>query len=130
MLLIGKINKDIYKCITDDIMTDELIITDNHIKARHPNIYETFADYLREAINSPDYIIKDKHPNTGLVIKQLYTNDHRNVQIVLRICTSKDEPGYKNSIISFWEISESRLQNYLKNKRFFTKKNKFSIIRI
>lgn len=38
--LVGKINREIYKCITTDIVTDEVIITDNqiqHIKARHPN---------------------------------------------------------------------------------------------
>lgn len=39
------------------------------------------------------------------------------MSIVLRICTSEDEPGYKNSIISSWEISDKRLQNYLRNKQ-------------
>lgn len=37
---VGKINKDIYKCVMDDILTDEVIITDEriqHIKERHPN---------------------------------------------------------------------------------------------
>ena len=29
MHIIGKINRDIYKCITDDIVTDEVIITEN-----------------------------------------------------------------------------------------------------
>ena len=36
MHLIGKIDKNIYKCITEDIVTDEVIITDErirHIKA-------------------------------------------------------------------------------------------------
>lgn len=38
--IIGKIDRDIYKCVTEDIITDEVIITDNqiqHIKDRHPN---------------------------------------------------------------------------------------------
>ncbi len=46
---VGKINRDIYKCVTDDIVTDEVIITDNqiqHIKDRHPNDYERFSQYL------------------------------------------------------------------------------------
>ena len=45
MCSIGKLNRDIYKCITDDIVTDEVIITDNqiqHIKDRHPKITEGF----------------------------------------------------------------------------------------
>lgn len=31
MHIIGKINKNIYKCITEDITTDKVIITDNQI---------------------------------------------------------------------------------------------------
>ena len=43
---IGKIDREIYKCITEDIRTDEVIITDNqiqHIKDRHPEAYERFS---------------------------------------------------------------------------------------
>ena len=49
-----------------------------------------------DALNDPDFIIRDKHKNTGLVIKHLVT-DKGHTQIVFRICTSEDEPGYKNS---------------------------------
>ncbi len=44
------------------------------------------------------------------------------MQVVLRIATSKDDPEYKNSIISCWNISEKRLQNYLRNKQILYKK--------
>lgn len=121
---VGKIDKKLYECITEDIVTDEVIITDNqmqHILDRHPDAYEKVVDYLGKAIQSPDYIIEDKHANTGLVIKRMdMGNTHS--QIVLRICTSEDAPGYKNSIISCWEISEKRLQNYLRNKRILYKR--------
>lgn len=33
-----------------------------------------------------------------------------------------DDPNYKNSVISCWEISEKRLQNYLRNKTILYKK--------
>lgn len=49
MHIIGKINKNIYKCVTEDITTEEVIITDNqinHIKNRHPNDYENFSSYF------------------------------------------------------------------------------------
>ena len=122
---VGKIDRDIYKCITDDIVTDEVIITDNqiqHILDRHPDAYETAMKEMRTAIESPDYIIADdKHDNTGLVIKKFKMKGD-NLQLVLRVCTHKDEPGYKNSVISCWEISEKRLENYLKNKRVLYKK--------
>lgn len=121
---VGKIDKDLYKCITEDIVTDEVIITDNqiqHILDRHPDSFEKSMDNLKIALSNPDYILEDKHKNTGLVIKRLKTEDGHS-QIVLRICTSEDEPGYKNSIISSWEISDKRLQNYLRNKRILYKK--------
>ncbi|MDO4470527.1 MAG: minor capsid protein [Bacillota bacterium] len=122
--LVGKINRDIYKCITDDIVTDEVIITDNqmqHILDRHPDAYKEVIAYLSDIIREPDFIIQDKHENTGLVVKRIKT-EKEYAQMVLRICTSKDDPNYKNSVISCWEISEKRLQNYLRNKTILYKK--------
>lgn len=99
------------------------MITDNqlqHIKERHADAYENVVINLKDVIEEPDYIIEDKHKNTGLVIKAIKTDD--NLQIVLKICTSQDQKGYKNSIISSWKISNKRLQNYLRNKRILYKK--------
>ncbi len=122
---VGKIDRNIYKCITEDITTDEVIITDNqiqHIKERHPDAYEKALQDMKITLQSPDYIIADdKHKNTGLVVKHIAT-EKGNLQLVLRVCTSEDNPRYKNSIISSWEISDRRLQNYLRNKHILYKK--------
>ena len=118
MRFVGKLNRKIYSCITEDIVTDEVIIIDNqieHIMERHKDSYEEIIDFLEDVITDPDYIIKDKRKYTGLLIKQVKINDYH-VQLVLRLCTSEDEPGYKNSVISCWKISNNRLQNYLRNK--------------
>ena len=83
MHTIGRINKSIYSCITEDIVTDEVIITDNqlqHIFDRHPEVYKEVTDYLND-------IIKDKHKNTGLVVKRIKTKEEY-AQMVLRICAS------------------------------------------
>lgn len=59
--IVGKISKDIYKCITEDIVTDEVVITDNqiqHIKERHPNDYERFSKYFGEIVENPDFIVE------------------------------------------------------------------------
>lgn len=48
MHTVGRINRDIYKCITEDLVTDEVIITDEriqHIKERHPDDYERYYEY-------------------------------------------------------------------------------------
>lgn len=121
---VGKINREIYKCITEDIVTDEVVITDEriaHIKERHPNDFDEVVSELRNVLWSPDYIIRDSKFATGLVIKRIISKD-RIVQMVLRIHTSTDATGYKNSIISCWEISEGRLRNYLRNKEILYKR--------
>lgn len=123
MQYIGTIDKEIYKCITEDIKTDQVIVTENqlqHIIERHPDAYELVIKYMKNVIDHPDYIIEDKHENTGLVIKKVKINNSY-VQLVLRICTSKDNPDYVNSIISCWQISEKRLKSYLRNKRVLYK---------
>ena len=115
MVVIGRIDREIFRCIAEDIVTEEVVMTDNqlqHILQRHPEVFPVVMDVVRD----PDYIIEDKHPYTGLVVKRLETGSE-SLQVVLRICTSEDQPGYKNSVISCWEISERRLQNYLRNKK-------------
>lgn len=124
MHIVGKIDREIYKCITKDIVTDEVIITDEriqHIKERHPKDYEEVIINMSETLKHPEYILQDVRPDTGLVIKSIENSDE-NVQTVLRIHTSKDEKEYKNSVISCWKISSKRLQNYLRNKQILYKK--------
>ncbi len=82
--------------------------------------FDSTVNYIKQILEQPDYIIKDKRPNTGLVIKQIISCE-KNLLLVLRICTSCNTE-YKNSIITSWEISETRLQNYLKNKQILYKK--------
>lgn len=124
MYIVGKINRLIYGCISEDIAVDEVIITEQqlrHIRERHPEAYKQMKKYVTDALENPDYILEDKHENTGLVIKQIKT-ENKWGQIVLRLCTSENEAGYKNSIISYWEISDKRLQSYLRNKKILYKK--------
>ncbi len=121
---VGKINRDIYKCITDDIVTDEVVITDNqiqHIKDRHPNDYERFSKYFGQIVAEPDYIIKANKPDTAVILKEISDGDER-FQTVLRLCTSKEPEGYKNSIITFLKIDEKRWNRYLRTKEILYKK--------
>ena len=113
----------IYKCISNEYITDEVVITEKqllHIKEKHPEAYDNTISYIKCILEQPDYIIKDKHPNTCLVIKQIMSCE-KHLLLVLRICTSCDK-GYKNSIITSWEISDTRLNNYLRNKQILYKR--------
>jgi len=111
MRIIGKIDLTLYKEVAPNITTDEVVLTDmqaQHVQERHPKAYERYLEHLAEILESPDFILCDpKHNNTALVIKR-YINF---AEVVLRLCT--DDSGNKNSIITFWEIKEARLQRYL-----------------
>lgn len=113
---------ELYQCITQDIDTNRVVLTDKqilHIADHHPEAYNDVLIELNETIMSPDYIIKDeKHENTGLVIREITSGSpsKQHTFIVLRICTNSNNGKLANSVISGWKISESRLQSYLRNK--------------
>ena len=122
---VGKIDKEIYKCITEDIVTDEVIITDErigHIKERHPNDYEKYCEYLKLIVEEPDYIVETKKPNTALILKEIKESNERQFKTVLRLTTSTDNPGFKNSIITFMKIAEKEWNRLLRNKLILYKK--------
>lgn len=121
---IGKLDKKIYKCITDDIVTDDVIITENqieHIKIRHPNDYERFSTYFSEIIKKPDFIIETKKPNTALILKEI-EKENEVFKTVLRLVTSKDDSSYKNSIITFMKIDPKEWNRLLRNKKILYKR--------
>lgn len=125
MHTIGYIDSKIYSCITEDICTCEVIITDRqiaHIKERHPGDYEKFFKYLSEIIADPDYILEANKPDTALVLKQVELATER-FQLVLRIKTSKDPADYKNSIITFFKIEQKKWDKYLRNKKILYSRN-------
>ena len=80
-----------------------------------------FALIKRTAIDDPDYIFRDKRPNTGLVVKKILNGEESSL-LVLKIITSDDNKDYKNSVITSWKITEKRLNNYLRNKDVIYKK--------
>ena len=121
---VGKIDKDIYKCITEDIVTDEVIITDEriqHIKERHPEDYERFCSYIPEIIANPDYIIEANKPSTAVVLKE-FEKQGEKFKLVLRIAVKSDPKDYKNSVISFWYVGDTTWKKTIKNKNVLYRK--------
>ena len=120
---VGKIDVEIYKCVTEDIQTDEVIITERqieHIKERHPNDYERYFTYAKEIIQAPDYILEANKPNTAFVLKHIVDNG-KNYQLILRLRTSQDPTDYCNSIITFLKVEEKRYNRYLRTKKILYK---------
>ncbi len=67
------------------------------------------------------FFFADKRPNTVILIKRIVV-EGQNVQLVLRLHVPADQPGYKNSVLSFWNISEERRENYFRNKKVIYKR--------
>lgn len=114
----GKIDIEKYKCVSQNILTDEVIITDErirHIKERHPNDYERFYSYIPQIIAEPDYILADTRPNTAMILKQIVDKGER-FRLALRLVTYEDNPSYKNSVITFMKIREKEWRRLIKNK--------------
>lgn len=120
---IGKIDKEIYKCITDDITSNEVIITEKqveHIKVRHPNDYEKYFNYAKRIIEDPDFILEANKPNTAFILKNI-TDNNIKYQLILRLKTSSDPKDYKNSVITFLKVEEKRYNRYLRTKKILYK---------
>lgn len=120
---IGEIDIEKYKCVTNDILISEVVITEPqiaHIKERHPNDYERYFKYAAEILKSPDYILQANKPNTAFILKHITDNDRR-YQLILRLKTSSDPEHYKNSVITFLKVEEKRYNRYLRTKKILYK---------
>lgn len=120
---VGKINRDIYKCIMLDIAAEEVIITDEriqHIKDRQPNDYERYYSFLKKIVEEPQYIIETNKPYTALILKE-FSEENKQFKTVLRLTTLRDNPDFKNSIITFMKINDKEWNRLIKNKMILYK---------
>lgn len=113
---LDRLDLSIYKCITDSIATDIVVVTDKqflHMVMRHPDVYKDILDNLNLTLHDPDYILRDQHHmDTGLIIRRI-PRESESMYVVLRICTNTDSVHHANSVISGWKISPKRLERYL-----------------
>lgn len=121
---VGHIDIEKYRCITDDITTDEVIITPEriqHVKDRHPGDFERYFEYIKEIIENPDYIIVANKPYSALVLKNI-EDSGKNYKLILRLKTSTDPNGYKNSVISFQKVEDRRYTRYINSDKVLYKR--------
>ena len=121
---IGRLDREIFRVVTEDIVTDEVIITEEritHIKKNHPGDYERYFRYVKDIIEDPDYIIEANKPYTALILKEI-SDDALQFKVILRIKTFHDEPNYKNSIITFMKTGEKEWERLLKTKKVLYKR--------
>ena len=116
LIFISKLDKSLYSLMFPNIVSDDVIITKerlNHIKTRRGEefIYSYFNSFI-DVIQYPDYVFFDRC-NTVLICKRI--DDGKSLNLVLRFATDKDQPGYKNSIISAMIEGKKRFNQRLRN---------------
>ena len=112
-----------YKCVSENITTDEVIMTDEriqHIQEHHPNDFERYERYIKEIIENPDYILEANKPNTAFILKKIQEGSEH-FELILRLAVQGDPEGYKNSVITFLKVEEKRYNRYLRTKKILYK---------
>ena len=123
MLFIGRIDIKKFKAVSDNIITDEVIITDEriqHIKERHPNDFERYCQYMREIVENPDYILSANKPNSAVLLKSIEENGKK-YKLILRLKTANDLNNYKNSVITFQKVENKRYTRYTRSEKILYK---------
>ena len=121
---ICKINRELYRVVEEDLVTDGVIITEQqvlHIEEGHPGDFERLADYIPQILQDPDYILRGNRPHTALVLKRIETPEFE-AEVILRLKVSSDPVDYKNSIITMWKISKKRFLRLIRQGEMLYKK--------
>ena len=121
MNVIGKIeNLYLYEKLSDNILTDEVILTEKQIKhiieRRGEKFYNEYFPLFLDILNNPDYIFRDNKPSTALVSKTI-ASDGKNINIVLKLAVKGEHKNYKNSIITVIKENDSRFAQRLRNNQ-------------
>lgn len=121
---IGKINRVIYRVVTENIRSDKVILSDTqkaHIQDHHPDVYEKYKQYMADMVANPDYIIEANRPNSALVLKR-FVKGKVEFKLILRLQTPQDPENFENSIITFMKIDEKEWGRLLRNKKILYKR--------
>lgn len=120
---IGKIDKNKFKEISSNIITEDVILTQEryiHIITRHKEDYELYFNNVIEIISNPDYILKDsKNEDTAMVIKHI---QNTNINVIIRLAIENDDIHCKNSIMTFYRIRDKNLLKLMKKNKSIYKK--------
>ena len=114
----------IYRCVSSDIQTSEVIITEErikHIQEDHPEDNERYCSNKPKIILEPDYIVEANKANTAVLLKE-FTENGEKFKLILRLKTPDLPKGYKNSVISFWRIGQTTWEKTINNKKILYKK--------
>lgn len=123
VIYIGKLDRAIFEPIFGALLTDEVIITFeriSHIKARHPNDFELYCEFLKSIVEKPDLILEANKPNSAMLLKSIQSNG-KSYKLIVRFLIPTDPTEYKNSVITFQKVSEKRYKTYKNSEKVLYK---------
>lgn len=114
---IGNLDPSIFAA--DNLQTREVILMkerEEHIRENHPEAYEIIMANLEKLVTDPDMVIKDtKRAGTRWAILNV---ENSTIRLVVKISTTRDAAGYKNSIITGQLIQKTRIDRYVRGTRY------------
>lgn len=118
MQMVGHIDINKYRCISENISTDEVILTNERmqhiIDRRGKEFFDEYRPYFPMILSEPDYIFTDDKPNTVLVCKS-FEKKGEAVNLVVRLAVVEDASSFKNSIITAIKENRKRFAQRLRN---------------
>lgn len=121
---ICRLDRSIYSCVSEDIVTDEVVLNAErivHIEDHHPMDFERYGHYIQRMIEQPDYIIETDREKTAFVLKE-FNMDERQFRLILRLHTATDDPDYQNSVITFQYVRKKEYERLIRNKKVLYKR--------
>lgn len=121
---VGKINMKIFKNISYNLITDEVILTNErylHIIEGHKEDFMIYSNMLSQIIIEPNYILEDyKNQYTVMVIKKVENNN--NINVIIRLAIEEDLIHNKNSIMTMYRVREKNLKKLMEKNKVIYKK--------
>lgn len=122
---IGKLDKEKLGEYKDKIITNKVIMTNErieHTQKRHPGDYEKYIEHIPDIIKDPDYILEDKDNKDTILALKTIKEKGKNIQVVVKLQTSKEEKNKSNSILTFWHIRDRNYKSTIRNNKIIYKK--------
>ena len=122
MQYIGRVDREKLGKYKKLIITDKVLISEErliHMKEHHPELTDNEIIYISETIKNPDYIFDDrKNIDTILMVKD---NNNKNYITVVKLNTNICFKEKSNTVISFWNISNKKLRQFIRNEEIIYK---------
>lgn len=118
MQYIGKLDRNKLGKYKKSIINEDVIMTNErieHTQRRHPGDYEKYIKYIPDIIKDPDYILDDMDNEYTILVLKTIQEQKKNVQVVVKLQTNRNEKNKSNSILTFWHIRERNYRSTIRN---------------